>query len=123
MSRPSIHCPDLFQPELRLFYMKIYPKAQDKPKERHDTLPLDRPVALYYRQSDPDQVGNEETYYQQVRQVDLLIEMGWRREDIIEIFQDEGVSGTLDILDRPGMRELFDLINADKIGAVAVASV
>jgi DNA invertase Pin-like site-specific DNA recombinase len=82
-------------------------------------LPLNRPVANYYRQSSDEQVGNVSTTIQNVDMPNYLRRLGWKREDIIMIDVDEGVSGTTRIDEREGMRQLFDLITRNRIGAVA----
>jgi DNA invertase Pin-like site-specific DNA recombinase len=78
-----------------------------------------QPVAVYYRQSTPAQVGNISTTIQTVDMVDELVNCGWQRDDIILIDADEGVSGTKRIDEREGMSYLFELIADGSIGAVA----
>src|SRR5260221_2171964 len=80
---------------------------------------LDRPVAVYYRQSTIAQVGNVSTTIQTVDMVEELVRRGWQREQIYLIDDDEGVSGTKRIDEREGMSHLFELIAEKKIGAVA----
>lgn len=82
-------------------------------------LPLDKPVAVYYRQSTMAQVGNISTFIQTIDMVEELKRRGWRQEQIILIDMDAGVSGTTKIDERAGMRELFSLISSASIGAVA----
>lgn len=82
-------------------------------------LPTDRPIAVYYRQSSNDQIGNISTAIQTVDMVAYLHQRGWAEDDIILVDMDAGVSGTKRIEERPGMRMLFDLIIDSKIGAVA----
>lgn len=84
------------------------------------TLPLDRPVAVYYRQSSMAQVGNISTNMQQIDLPIYIKSLGWSAEAIILIDEDEGVSGSKRIDEREGMKRLFDLIITSKIGAVAV---
>jgi hypothetical protein len=82
-------------------------------------LPLDRQVAVYYRQSTLAQVGNVSTAIQTVDMVDYCERLGWKPSQVVLIDMDEGVSGTLKIDERTGMRHLFDLINSGNLGAVA----
>lgn len=82
-------------------------------------LPIDRPIAIYYRQSTDAQVGNVSTAIQTVDMVDYLKRLGWADDQIIMIDMDEGVSGTTKIDERPGMRMLFDLITEGEVGTVA----
>ena len=88
-------------------------------ERRREGLPLDRPVAQYYRQSTGEQIGNISTDLQTVDLDADLLRMGWSKDKIILIDADAGVSGTLKISEREGMRQLFDLITEKKIGAVA----
>ena len=83
-------------------------------------LPLDRPIAVYYRQSSMAQVGNISTDMQQIDLPRYVTTLGWQANTIILIDEDEGVSGAKRIDERIGMSRLFDLIITDKIGAVAV---
>ncbi len=95
----------------------------EAPDYQHfDDHPIDRPVAVYYRQSTGGQIGNESTAMQREDLPDQLARMGWHPDLIIKINSDEAVSGTLDIIERPGMTALIDLIQADKIGAVAAVA-
>jgi DNA invertase Pin-like site-specific DNA recombinase len=82
-------------------------------------LPIDKPVAIYYRQSTMIQVGNISTSMQTIDMRDTLIRRGWSPENIIMIDMDAGVSGTTKIEEREGMRRLFDLITGGHIAAVA----
>ncbi len=83
------------------------------------TLPLDRPVAVYYRQSSDKQVGNISTTIQTVDMVEYLKQRGWSADNILMIDMDAGVSGTKKIDERKGMRRLFELITTSQIGVVA----
>ena len=98
---------------------KPHPDDKKVPIDTLRTLPTDRPVAVYYRQSTLEQVGNISTVVQTVDMTKHLMRLGWARSDIILIDMDAGVSGTKKIDERPGMRELFDLIEHGEIGAVA----
>lgn len=82
-------------------------------------LPVESPVAVYYRQSTLEQVGNISTSIQTVDMVEHLKQRGWTIDDIILIDMDAGVSGTKRIDERPGMSTLFELISDGGIGAVA----
>src|SRR5581483_11923235 len=83
-------------------------------------LPLDKPIAVYYRQSTIAQVGNVATS-QQTEDMPAYVESrGWAKEAIILIDDDEGVSGTTRIDERPGMSKLYGMILEEQIGAVAV---
>ncbi len=83
-------------------------------------LPLDRPIAVYYRQSSMAQVGNISTDMQQIDLPRYVTTLGWQANTIILIGEDEGVSGAKRIDEREGMSRLFDLIITGKIGVVAV---
>lgn len=82
-------------------------------------LPLDRLIAIYYRQSTDAQIGNISTAIQTVDMAALLERYGWQEEQIILIDADAGISGTTKIDERPGMSKLFNLIIKKEIGAVA----
>jgi len=82
-------------------------------------LPVDRPIAVYYRQSTLAQVGNISTAMQTVDMVEWLKATGWAEENIILIDMDEGISGSTKIDERPGMQQLFSLIAEGQVGAVA----
>src|SRR5450432_410181 len=82
-------------------------------------LPLDRAIAVYYRQSSMKQVGNISTDMQQIDLPKYINSLGWSIEKIILIDEDEGVSGAKRIDERKGMSRLFDLIITGKIGGVA----
>jgi hypothetical protein len=83
------------------------------------SLPLDRPVSAYYRQSTLAQVGNVSTAIQTIDMPEYLKRLGWPEDKIILIDMDEGVSGSKKIDERQGMSVLFELISEGKIGAVA----
>ncbi|MEZ4710675.1 MAG: recombinase family protein [Caldilineaceae bacterium] len=82
-------------------------------------LPIDKPVANYYRQSTLTQVGNVSTEIQTVDMQEYLQRLGWDASNIYMIDMDKGVSGTKKIDEREGMRLLFNLITSGQIGAVA----
>lgn len=82
-------------------------------------LPIDRPVAVYYRQSTNAQIGNISTTLQTVDMVEHLLQYGWLQEKIIMIDMDGGISGTKKIKDRPGMSMLYQMIERGEIGLVA----
>jgi hypothetical protein len=83
-------------------------------------MPLDRPIAVYYRQSSMAQVGNISTDMQQIDLPRYVTTLGWQVDAIILVDEDEGVSGAKRIDERVGMSRLYDLIITGEIGAVAV---
>jgi hypothetical protein len=83
-------------------------------------LPLDRGVAVYYRQSSMKQVGNISTDMQQIDLPRYVKSLGWREDQISLIDEDEGVSGAKRIDERKGMSRLYNLIITAGIGTVAV---
>jgi DNA invertase Pin-like site-specific DNA recombinase len=83
------------------------------------SLPTNRPVAVYYRQSTTAQVGNVSTFIQTIDIPALLKARGWKEDQIIMIDADEGVSGQTKIDEREGMKNLFSLITSGAIGTVA----
>lgn len=83
-------------------------------------LPLDRGVAVYYRQSSMKQVGNISTDMQQIDLPRYVKSLGWSEDQITLIDEDEGVSGSKRIDERVGMSRLYNLIITDGIGTVAV---
>jgi len=85
----------------------------------HTRLPVERAVAVYYRQSTDAQIGNISTALQTVDMVQYLTERGWSKNKIVMIDMDAGISGSTKIDERPGMRALFELITEAKIGAAA----
>src|SRR5258708_24365181 len=102
--------------------VKSYAKADDKPQERPDDLDTSRPVAAVYRQSGEKQRGNQSTKNQKINLPAHLTDKGWQGVGVDIVVLDDGkaVSGTLDILDRASMVKLWSLIEANKIGTVAV---
>ena len=84
-----------------------------------NSLPTDRPVAAYYRQSTGAQVGNISTLIQTVDLKAYLRQKGWAKELIILIDNDQGVSGQKKIDERKGMSLMFEMIITGKVGAVA----
>lgn len=104
------------------------PKYLRRPEEKQDPyasqpLPVDRPVAVYYRQSTEGQVGNISTTLQTVDMVEHLVRLGWVSEQVLMIDMDAGVSGTKKIQDRPGMSRVMRLIETQAVGAVAAQDV
>lgn len=101
-------------------------KRKYQPQHSADTpvllggLPLDRAVAVYYRQSSMKQVGNVSTDMQQIDLPRYVNSLGWSVDDIILIDEDEGVSGAKRIDERKGMSRLYNLIITGAIGTVAV---
>lgn len=84
------------------------------------SLPLDRAVAVYYRQSSMKQVGNVSTDIQQIDLPRYVNSLGWAVDEIMLIDEDEGVSGAKRIDERKGMSRLYNLIITGAIGTVAV---
>jgi len=95
------------------------PSAEENLLTTETQLPINRPLAIYYRQSTDEQVGNISTTVQTVDMVNHIKRYGWDEKNIIMIDMDEGVSGTKKIDEREGMSTLFGLITQNKIGAVA----
>lgn len=98
------------------------PKAPVDPY-RAAPLPVDRPAAVYYRQSSEAQIGNISTTLQTVDMIEHLLKLGWVRDSIYMIDMDAGISGTKKIEDRPGMSLLYNYIEHDRIGLVAAQDV
>jgi DNA invertase Pin-like site-specific DNA recombinase len=82
-------------------------------------LPTHKDIAIYYRQSQDAQVGNNSTAIQRIDLPEHVKHLGWDEDKIILIDEDEGVSGTLRIDERVGMSRLYHLIINGEIGAVA----
>ena len=87
--------------------------------DSESTLPTNKPVARYYRQSTITQVGNLSTQLQTFDMVEHLVNKGWKRNDIILIDVDEGISGIKKIHERPGMSPVNQKVINQEIGAVA----
>jgi hypothetical protein len=106
--------------------MTKYRKPEDdKPMDLHqlEALPVDRSIAIYYRQSSDAQVGNVGTTLQTVDMIRHLQYLGWDADKIIMIDSDAGVSGMKKISERPGMTELMRLIETQEVSAVAAQDV
>ena len=88
---------------------KPQPRSESSPTHL-GTLPVGRPIAVYYRQSSMKQVGNISTDMQQIDLPNYIVSLGWQQGDIILIDEDEGVSGAKSIDEREGMSRLFDQI-------------
>jgi hypothetical protein len=86
-------------------------------------LPVDRPAAVYYRQSSEHQIGNISTTLQTVDMIERVLKQGWVRENVYMIDMDAGVSGSKKIRERKGMSMLFDMIESGQIGMVAAQDV
>ena len=95
------------------------PEKDHNDPYRSEPLPVDRPAAIYYRQSTDAQIGNINTSIQTVDMFEHLVAQGWSRDSIIMIDMDAGVSGSTKLKDRPGMSRLIDLIESNTIGLVA----
>ncbi len=89
----------------------------------HQPLPVDRPAAIYYRQSSERQVGNISTTLQTVDMIDRVLNQGWLRENVYMIDMDAGVSGSKKIRERKGMSMLFDMIESGQVGLVAAQDI
>lgn len=100
---------------------RTFKSKQQEDSSSYDlnALPIDKPIAVYYRQSSDEQVGNLNTDMQRIDLVEDLKRLGYAENKIILLDSDEGYSGTLPIDKRPGMKELFDLVADAKVGAVA----
>jgi len=104
------------------------PRPLKRPEQPIDpykvqSLPLGRPAAVYYRQSSEGQIGNISTTLQTIDMIEHLLHQGWVRESVTMIDADAAVSGTKKIRERKGMSQLYDLIEAGKIGLVAAQDV
>ena len=97
-------------PEKRLFKPFVYTQ---------ETLPIDKPIALYIRQSTDTQVKKnvQSTLLQDVEMNTRLEVVGFC--SIIKIATDQGVSGQKRRDEREGLDHLCTLIEQGKIGAVA----
>jgi DNA invertase Pin-like site-specific DNA recombinase len=98
---------------------KYLPQSSTEKPAIPGSLPLDRAIAVYYRQSSMKQVGNISTDMQQIDLPRYAHSLGWPAHEIILIDEDEGVSGAKRIDERKGMSRLFDLIITGRIGSVA----
>ncbi|MBZ0099555.1 MAG: recombinase family protein, partial [Taibaiella sp.] len=104
--------------------MARYRRQPDKKDPyKAQPLPVERPVAVYYRQSTQAQIGNISTTLQTVDMVEHLVKLGWTPEHIIMIDMDAGISGSKKINERPGMSQLFQMIEHQQISAVAAQDV
>jgi DNA invertase Pin-like site-specific DNA recombinase len=90
---------------------------------RQQPLPVDRPAAIYYRQSSDAQIGNINTTLQTVDMFERLVRQGWARDSILMIDMDAGISGSKKISERPGLSRLMELIENGEIGLVAAQDV
>ena len=95
------------------------PEQRNLDPYRFEPLPVDRPVAIYYRQSTDAQIGNINTTLQTVDMFEHLVRQGWARASILMIDMDAGVSGSKKISERPGMSRLMELIETGQISMVA----
>jgi len=99
---------------------KYKPKRTESNQSQPNVLPVNRPIAVYYRQSSMAQVGNISTDMQQIDLPNYVISLGWQSSNIVLIDEDEGVSGATRIEERKGMSRLFEMITSCHLGAVAV---
>ena len=93
--------------------------AEEAEPQHSSELPIQRDIALYYRQSSEGQIGNVSTTIQTVDMYERLLGMGWAKERVKLIDVDMAVSGKLRIDEREGMRQLFGMILDHRVGAVA----
>ena len=105
--------------------MPKYKRPEQKSVDpyRSEALPIDRPAAIYYRQSSDAQIGNINTTLQTVDMFEHMVRQGWARESIEMIDMDAGVSGTTKLADRKGMSRLMTLIESGQISLVAAQDV
>jgi DNA invertase Pin-like site-specific DNA recombinase len=105
--------------------MRTYKRPDPVPQDPYKAqpLPVDKSIAVYYRQSTEGQIGNISTTLQTVDMVEHLERLGWMQERILMIDMDAGVSGQKKIRERIGMSMLYDLIEAGQVGAVAAQDV
>ena len=95
------------------------PQPESPVADAATSLPTDDPVAVYYRQSTDAQVGNISTSIQTIDMVSYLKNQGWDETDVYLIDMDAGISGAKKIDERPGMKQLFELITGEAVRAVA----
>ncbi len=83
---------------------KRYNRRPEPKTESYGTspLPVERPAAIYYRQSTDAQIGNINTTLQTVDMFEHLVRQGWSPDTILMIDMDAGVSGSKKISERPG---------------------
>jgi hypothetical protein len=105
--------------------MRTYKRPESVPQDPYKSqpLPVEEPIAVYYRQSSEGQIGNISTTLQTVDMVEHLERLGWLRERVLMIDMDAGVSGQKKIRERIGMSMLYDLIESGQISAVAAQDV
>ena len=88
--------------------------ASTKIREYH----LERMAIVYVRQSSPQQVLNHhESTARQYALVDRAVDLGWARERVLVIDEDQGQSGQ-SVAGRPGFQRLLAEIGLDHIGLV-----
>ncbi len=79
---------------------------------------LDRQAIIYVRQSSPQQVlNNVESTARQYALVDRAVDLGWRRESVIVIDEDQGQSGKSSVT-RLGFQRLLAEVSLDHVGIV-----
>jgi DNA invertase Pin-like site-specific DNA recombinase len=95
------------------------PKAVEvvgSPKVKPEHLARD--AALYIRQSSLHQLrDNRESTARQYQLHDRLLALGWRRDQIVIIDEDLGVSGSGSV-ERDGFRRLLKLVTDHEVGIV-----
>lgn len=95
------------------------PLRKDQVPMGQRPLPLDKPVAVYSRVSTTAQIGNESSRIQKDGMKQRLQNWGYAEDKIIIIDMDEGISGQKGPDQRPGIKQVIQLIEAGSIGAVA----
>lgn len=82
------------------------------------TTHLERQAVVYIRQSDPKQVlKNRESGFNQRAQRERALELGWKKNQIVIIDEDQGQSGK-ETTARPGFQALVAAISLRKVGIV-----
>lgn len=76
-------------------------------------------AAIYVRVSTEDQVEKFGLAVQQERCEAMARVKGW---EVVAMFSDEGLSGVLDVTDRPGLSNLMEAANNGSVDAVIVAA-
>jgi len=97
------------------------PRAADSsrsPCTKVKTHHLDRQAIVYVRQSTPQQVLNNcESTQRQYALVQRAVQLGWPREVVAVIDEDQGHSGAT-AQERPGFQSLLAQVALDQVGMV-----
>jgi DNA invertase Pin-like site-specific DNA recombinase len=79
---------------------------------------LERQAVVYIRQSDPKQVlKNRESGFNQRAQRERVLELGWKKGQVVVIDEDQGRSGT-ETTARPGFQALVTAVSLRKVGII-----